>query len=67
MQQNEEQRLRYLLSRGKVSSGDCAKVLEIMDSSTAEAGYWKKIAEAKLVENNELRAEVARLNQIKKY
>jgi hypothetical protein len=67
MQQNEEQRLRYLLSRGKVSGNDCAKILEILDSSTGEASYWKRIAEAKLVENNELRAEVARLNQIKKY
>ncbi len=67
MDQNEEQKLRYLLSKGKVVGSDCAKILEIMDSRIAEASYWKKIAEAKLVENNELRAEVARLSQIAKY
>ena len=65
--QEEEQRLRYLLSRGKITGQDCAKVLEIMDEKISESNYWKKIAEAKLVENNELRAENARLNQIAKY
>jgi hypothetical protein len=65
--EQEEQRLRYLLSRGKISGQDCAKVLEIMEDKISESNYWKKIAEAKLVENNELRAENARLNQIAKY
>lgn len=62
-----EQRLRYLLSRGKVSKDDCAQVLDILDTRISEANYWKQIAETRLRENSELRAEVARLSQIARY
>lgn len=64
---SEEQKLRYLLSRGRISSNDCAHALTLLDKYSAEALYWKTVAEKALNENNELRAEVARLNQIARY
>lgn len=62
-----EQRLRYLLSRGKVSKDDCGLILDILDARISEANYWKQIAETRLRENGELRSEVARLSQIARY
>lgn len=62
-----EQKCRYLLSRGRISKTECAEVLDILDKRISEAIHWKAIAEKSLNENNELRAEVARLNQIARY
>lgn len=63
----KEQKCRYLLGRGKVSKTECTEVLEIFENRIAEANYWKAVAEKALNDNNELRAEVARLNQIARY
>lgn len=62
-----EQQTRYLLARGKVSPEQCANALALLDKYSTEASYWKGVAEKALSENNELRAEVARLNQIARY
>lgn len=62
-----EQKCRYLLNRGRISKTECAEVLNILDKRISEAVYWKSVAERALSENNELRAEVARLNQIARY
>lgn len=62
-----EQKCRYLLGRGRISKNECAEVLDVLDKRIAEATHWKAIAEKALNDNNELRAEVARLNQIARY
>lgn len=62
-----EQKCRYLLGRGRISKNECAEVLDVLDKRIAEAVHWKAIAEKALNDNNELRAEVARLNQIARY
>lgn len=62
-----EQKCRYLLGRGRVSKTECAEILSILDTRISEAAHWKAIAEKALNDNNELRAEVARLNQIARY
>jgi hypothetical protein len=62
-----EQKCRYLLNRGRISASECAEVLNVLDTRIAEATHWKAIAEKALNDNNELRAEVARLSQIARY
>jgi hypothetical protein len=62
-----EQKLRYLLSRGKISKEDCAQVLNLLDARISDANYWKQVAENALRENSELKAENARLSQIARY
>lgn len=62
-----EQKCRYLLGRGRISRDECAEVLEVLDKRIGEAIHWKAIAEKALNDNNELRAEVARLSQIARY
>jgi hypothetical protein len=62
-----EQKCRYLLGRGRISANECAEVLNVLDIRISEATHWKEIAEKALNENNELRAEVARLSQIARY
>lgn len=63
----KEQKCRYLLNRGRVSKTECVEILEILDERISEATYWKAVAQKYLSENNELRAEVARLSQIARY
>jgi hypothetical protein len=67
MNQELEQKCRYLLNRGRVSRQECAEILSILDERISEATYWKAVAEKALSENGELKAEVARLNQIARY
>lgn len=62
-----EQKCRYLLGRGRVSRDECAEILSVLDTRISEAVHWKAIAEKALSDNNELRAEVARLSQIARY
>jgi hypothetical protein len=67
MDQQLEQKCRYLLNRGRVSRQECADILSILDERITEATYWKAVAEKALNENGELKAEVARLSQIARY
>jgi hypothetical protein len=67
MNQELEQKCRYLLNRGRVSKQECVDILSILDERISEATYWKAVAEKALSENGELKAEVARLNQIARY
>ena len=63
----QEQVYRHLLQVARVSKSDCPKILDIMDKHIADSAYWKAVAERALIANNELRAEILRLNQIVKY